>query len=298
MASQMMLLDECLPMDALGLGTLVESIHNPVMDAYVPKETLPADAILKIPAKSFQGLASSSSESSFRLALTRLFGISHSSEDGTEASLRSIKVIRYVLKQPREIFKSLCYEDEKARQWLNDGIQAGSKSYLVVELQTAMDPKITRSDTRKRSTDANASIPVDAIAPGVGIALDTSVNVGRVLSNESIKAFEMEGETIFAVGYKKVTWKSWGFRRKDIDKAMLDTDISWSLLGQKRSRDDEDEMISVDLADSLDARANNQETDTEDEEEESDDQIANLLRKGVEIDGQTYLVQHADLKNE
>jgi hypothetical protein len=302
MASQMMLLDECLPMEALSLGSLVESIQNPIMDAYVPKVPLPSDAVLTVAAKSFQGLMSSSNATSFKVALTRLFDIGHSSENGAEATLNSIKVNRYVLKQPRELFKTLCLGDEKARQWLNDGIQAGSKSYLVVELQTATNPKITKSDTTKSSTDANVTVPVSTIATsgadvlGLGAALDTSVDVGRAVTNESSKSFETEGETIFAVGYKKVTWKSWGFRRKEVDKAVLDKEITWSMLGQKRSRDDEDEIVSVDLLDSLDAKPKDgpaEGEDEEEEEEEDDEELLELLKNGIEVDGQTYLVPGA-----
>ncbi|KAF2739269.1 hypothetical protein EJ04DRAFT_508974 [Polyplosphaeria fusca] len=302
MASQLMLLDECVPLSALALGSLVESIQNPIMDAYVPKQPLPPEDVLLIPAKSFQGLMSSGTENNLKVALTRLFDISGSTEEKSSASLSSMRVNRYVLRQPRQLFKLLCVADEKAREWLNDGILAGNKSYLVVELQTATNPKITRSDTRKRSADVDATIPVSAIATGgvdvlgLGAALDTGVEVGRVTSNESSKQFEAEGETIFAVGYKKVVWKSWGFKRKDVEKAQLDKEITWTLMGQKRSRDNEDEMVSVDLVDGLDAKAQKKapeegdEEEDEDEEDEDEDDLATLLETGVSFDGQTYLI--------
>lgn len=298
----MMLLDECLPMGALSLGSLVESIRNPIMDAYVPKSPLPSDAVLTIAAKSFQGLMSSSNAASFRVSLTRLFDVGGSSENGAEASLHAMQVNRYVLKQPREIFRAMCLGDEKARQYLNEGIQAGNKSYLVVELQTATNPMIKRSDTKKSSSDANVTVPVSTIATGgadvlgLGSSLDTSVGVGRSISNESSKTFETEGETIFAVGYKKVTWKSWGFKRKEVEKAVLDKEITWSMLGQKRSRDDEDEQVSVDLVDSLDAKPKDggAEGDEEENDEDDDDEILQLLQNGVEVDGQTYLLPSAN----
>lgn len=288
-----------MPMDALRLGSLVESIQNPIMDAYVPTDPITPEAFQKIPYKSFNGLMSSANAASFRTALTRLFDIGHSSDTEAAATLEAMQVNRYILKQPRDIFKSLCLSNEKARQWLQDGIQAGSKSFLVVELQTATNPKVTRSDSHSTKTDANVTVPVSMIATqgadvlGLGAALDSSVAVGRTMSTEAKKTFETEGETIFAIGYKKVTWKSWGFKRKQVDKAMLDTEITWSMLGQKRSRDDEDEMISVDLADELDAKAklaNDEEDEEEEEDEDDEDEVAELMKNGVEVDGMTYLL--------
>ena len=307
MASQMMLLDDCLPMNALGLGSLVESIRNPIMDAYIPKEAIPKDAVLCVPAKSFEGVLSSSADDSFKLALTKLFHISHSSEDESAATLKSIRVNRYVLKQPKELFRTLCLKDEMARQWLNDGIKANSKSYLVVELQTAQDATITRSDTTKNSNSAGVTVPVSTIATGgadvlgLGAALDVSADVSRTISNEASKKFMTEGESIFAVGYKKVLWKSWGFK-KEIEKAVLDKEITWSMLGQKRGRDVEEEIVSVDLGDDLNTKptqgdpaagGSGESNDEEDEDEDEDEDLSELLKNGVEFGGQTFLIPNS-----
>jgi hypothetical protein len=289
-------------MSALALGSLVESVRNPIMDAYVPKNPVPKDAVLCVPAKSFEGVLSNGEANNFKLALTKLFHISHSSEEESAATLKSIRVNRYVLKSPKELFRTLCLGDESARQWLNDGIKANSKSYLVVELQTAQDATITRSDTTKRSNEVGITVPTSTIATGgadvlsMGAMLDVSADMGRITSNESSKKFITEGESIFAVGYKKVLWKSWGFKRKEIEKAVLDKEITWSMLGQKRSRDGEEEMVSVDLGDDLDSKlaAEGDSQDEEDEEDEDEeDDISELLKTGVDIGGQTFLVPSA-----
>ncbi|KAF2238010.1 hypothetical protein EV356DRAFT_508587 [Viridothelium virens] len=298
MASQLMLLNEFLPANALNLGGLVESVKNPVMDAYMPKIPLLEDSILSMPAKSFQALLSSNNSTSFRLALTKLLKTSHNIQDGSDVSLQSMKVNRYQLKQPKQIFKKLCQEDEEARNWLNDGIQAGNKSYLVVELQIAENPTLSAKKTKSHQTDADVTVPVSTIATGgadilgVGAALDVGVGAGYLRSTENQKSMSLEGGGIFAIGYKKVMWKSWGFKKKEIDKAVLDDEITWSILGEKRGTSEAEEFGSLDLVDDLAAKDDREMTDEEDGEDEEDDEdeVVKLLKNGAEVDGQTYLI--------
>ncbi|KAL9082836.1 MAG: hypothetical protein Q9165_008764 [Trypethelium subeluteriae] len=300
MASQLMLMNEFLPTNALVLGGLVESLKNPVMDAYMPNIPLPDDSILPMPAKSFQALLSSNNSTSFRLALTKLLKTSHNIQDGSDVSLQSMKVNRYQLKQPKQTFKKLCQEDEEARRWLNDGIQAGNKSYLVVELQIAEDPTLSTKRTKSHRTDADLTVPVSTIATGgadvlgIGAALDVGAGTGYLRSTENQKSMSIEGGSIFAVGYKKVMWKSWGFKKKEIEKAVLDDEITWSILGEKRGTSEAEEFGSLDLADDLAAKDDREIMDggdNDDEDEDDDeDEVAGLLKHGVEVDGQTYLI--------
>ncbi|KAF2123086.1 hypothetical protein BDV96DRAFT_593540 [Lophiotrema nucula] len=298
MASQMMLLNELIPKDALSLGSLVESIQNPIVDAYINRTTLPPDAVLPIPAKGFEALSTASKSNSFNVALTKLFGIGHDNAASAEASLKSIQVTRYMLKQPKQLFKELCSKNEEARGWLNDGIQAGSKSYLVVEVQTARDAILSHRDTASSSSDLKATVPTSTIATGgadilgLGQALDVEAKAGHKVSSATAKSFSLEGEAIFAVGYKKVLWKSWPLQKKELDKAVLDKEITWTVLGGKRSREGGGEVISVDLTDDLDAKP---EADGDDEDEldaledDGDDDIAELIKDGVEVGGQMYI---------
>lgn len=291
-----MLLNEFLPSTALTLGSLVESLKDPIADAFTPSQPLPEDAVLGLPVKTFSALLSNSSDTSFRLALTRLLETSHSMKNAEDTKLESVLVKRYKLKQPRDLFAELCGEDQRARRWLESGIQAGRKSYLVVELQTAVDAVVTRHDSHGHETKADLTVPVSTIATsgadvlGLGKALDVGAGVGVGRSNSLEKSFTMEGENIFAIGYKKVTWKSWGFKKK-LEKAVLSDEITWSIMGQKRGREDTEEVISVDLTDDLKAEAEG-DGEEEDEEDEYDDdgEDEEDATKPVEVDGQTYLV--------
>ncbi|OCL07957.1 hypothetical protein AOQ84DRAFT_222400 [Glonium stellatum] len=275
MASQLILLDEFLPMNALGLGSLVESLKNPVMDAYMlkrplPARPLPAEAILSMAAKSFHALLSSKNSTSFRLALTRLLSASYTIHKTSDFSLQSIKVNRYQLKQLKDIFR---------------------------ELYTAEDDTISRSVEKKHRAATDITAPISTTAtggtgvPGVGDALDSGSGVSFPGSRATHKSFILEGESIFAIGYKKIIWKSWGLRRREIDKAILDEEITWSILGQKRGREEEAERVSVDLSDDLSA-TDDVEAAAVEEGNNTDnvDDVAELLKHGVEVDGQTYLI--------
>lgn len=296
MAAQLLLLNEFLPCTALTLGSLVESLKDPIADAFTPSRALPEDAVLGLPVKTFSALLSNSSDTSFRLALTRLLETSHSMKNAEDTKLESVLVRRYKLKQPRELFSELCTEDSKARRWLESGIRAGRKSYLVVELQTAFDAVITRHDSHGHETKADLTVPVSTIATGgadvlgLGQALDSGAGVGLGRSNSLKKSFTIEGENIFAIGYKKVTWKSWGFKKK-LEKAVLSGEITWSIMGQKRGREDTEEVISVDLTDDVKAKAEEEEEEEEEEDEYDDnDDDEEVATKSVEVDGQIYLV--------
>lgn len=75
--------------------------------------------------------------------------------------------------------------------------------------------------TRSVSTIAGGGVDV----LGVGAALNSGGGIGYLGSKGTYKSFMLEGESIFAIGYRKVIWKSWGLNRKEIDKAILDKDI-------------------------------------------------------------------------
>ena len=137
MAKQLLMLNEFVPTSALGSGWLSESLKNPTMDACQLQAVLPDEAVLRAAGQNFESLASSAGTNSVRLSLTRLLTNANSFKNSKEIKLASVKVNRYQLRQPKTLFKDLV-QTEYARSWLNDCIQIGRKSYLVVELQAAV----------------------------------------------------------------------------------------------------------------------------------------------------------------
>ncbi|KAK8151064.1 hypothetical protein IWX90DRAFT_134687 [Phyllosticta citrichinensis] len=299
MASKLLLLNEFLPTSALGLGWLADSMKSPTMDAYQLTKPLPTEAVMRIAGQNFEAMASAASSNSFRLSLMRLLSNSNTFKNENDAELKSVAVNRYQLRQPRALFKELV-RDEEAREWLNDSIESGRKSYLIVELQTAKDPTISKGQNKGFSTDVDLTVPVSTIATGGidilgwGEQLDSGVGVGHSGSEELKKSFGLDGEHIFAIGFKKIVWRSLGFR-KHVDQAKLDDKITWSVFGEKRGNNDE-EVISADLAEELDGNYEGAEDgDGEDEENDDDDEgIAELLENGVEVGDQVYMVADED----
>jgi hypothetical protein len=165
MAGNLLLLNEFLPPSALGLGWLADSIKTPTMDAYQLRKPLATDAVMRIAGQNFEALASSASKNSFRLSLTRLLSNSNNFKSTKDATLSSLQVGRYQLRQPKALFRDLV-KDEEARAWLNDSIRSGRKSYLIVELQTATDPSLERGQSREHGTDVDLTVPVSTIVTG------------------------------------------------------------------------------------------------------------------------------------
>lgn len=165
MAANLLLLSEFLPPSALGLGWLADSIQNPTMDAYQLRKPLATDAVMRITGQNFEALASAASTDSFRLSLTRLLKDSNTFKSANNATLSSLQVERYQLRQPKALFRDLV-SDEEARAWLNDSIESGRKIYLVVELQTAKDPSLKKGHSKDNETDVDLTVPVSTIATG------------------------------------------------------------------------------------------------------------------------------------
>jgi hypothetical protein len=196
----------------------------------------------------------------------------------------------------------MCLTDERARQWLSEGIQQGKKSFMVVELQTAEDAVIAQRKREGDSFGIDGTVPVatiatygaDLVLPDVAATLDPGLGGGTANSRELKKAFSLARESIFAIGYKKMVWKSWGLKKREVEKAALDADITWSILGQKRTQKEEEEKISVDLADDLRARdaPTGQASDGGDEEEDEagGEELDELAKEEIEFEDMTYLV--------
>ncbi|KAF2009744.1 hypothetical protein BU24DRAFT_497305 [Aaosphaeria arxii CBS 175.79] len=298
MAANLLLLNEFLPSSALGLGWLADTLKDPVMDAFQSPKPIPEESVLRTVGQNFEALASSASTNSFRLSLTRLLKNSDSFKNSKDAELKAVEVNRYLLRQPKAVFRELV-KDEQARAWLNETIETGHRSYMIVELQTAKDPALGRKQTSESSVDVDLTVPVSTIATGgvdvlgLGAQLDSEVGGGYSRTSDQKKNFSLEGEHIFAIGFKRIVWRSLGFS-KNIDKARLDDKITWSVFGEKRGNNEE-EVIGADLADELDGKyvpGEGEEVgeDEDEDEEDEDDEVAELLGNSIAVGDQVYMV--------
>jgi hypothetical protein len=135
------------------------------MDAHPLKQPLAVDETLQTMGQDFETLVSSARTNSFRLMLTRLLNNDNNWTDSKDVRLASVQVNRYQLRQPKAFFRKLV-EDEQARAWLNESIESGRKSYMIVELQTAFDPSLSRNHSKEHSADVDVTVPVSTILTG------------------------------------------------------------------------------------------------------------------------------------
>lgn len=85
-------------------------------------------------------------------------------------------------------------------------------------------------------------------------------------------------------------------KRKNVDEAALDSDIKWTILGQKRGRDEEKEIVSLDLTDDLLAKDVLEDDDVDDDDgyfDEIDDEenreLEDIIKRSVKLDGRLFM---------
>ncbi|KAK8242775.1 CHAT domain-containing protein [Phyllosticta capitalensis] len=254
MATKQFILDEFLPTSALGLGWLVESLENPSMDAFQPKKPLAADAVMRIAGQDFDTLASTARKYPFRLSLTQILSSEASFRNEDNVQLKSAELSHCSLRQPRALFKEML-RDGDARAWMEECVQAARKFYVVVELYTAKDPKLSKGHSKAHTTDVDLSLPIDALALGgadvlgLGDQLDSGPAFYHSKSKDFKKDFALNGSYICAIGFKRIVWNKMTFR-KSLDDAKLDDEVTWSFLGGKCGSNDQN-LSSVSLDDQV-----------------------------------------------
>lgn len=115
----------------------------------------------------------------------------------------------YMLRQPRAIFKQLC-ANSAVRQWLECTVMYGEDAYFLVGYRSAVNAKLVHED----------------------------------LNSSSQRTFDLTGERIYAVCYRKVSFK---FMKK-VDGAYLGRENCWKLFCEDRGPN-EDAFMEVDILD-------------------------------------------------
>lgn len=237
----------------LPVGSLVCSLLEPSMDAYVPDEEIRSRNSTEAAATSFEAWQHTYKAKKVSGALSQLFHLKVSPGKGNAGSVNSKIIKQYSIREPRQLFAEICRRTD-AKKWIEDGIRAGEKSYMIVKLMTVQDAEITRHELRKQDTETEVTVPVSQVlssgANFLGI-VDPGMGVGWTSIKGKDIAFTAPGEVIWAIGYKRIKFDS--FLRKNADCALLDSKIYWKpLAGQRGASADDEEELEVDLED-LDA---------------------------------------------
>jgi hypothetical protein len=193
-----------------------------------------------------------SERSWFDAQISRLVATSYqrSLNDNVRISSREGRI--YELKQPRALFKSLC-ENSEVKEWLEEDIKSGSKSYMIVGYRTFSDASTVAHQGSSKEIAGKAQAPLaDLVStiPGVGqaVGLDLGVGGGQGATVEGNVQATFPGERVYAICYRRVKfdfkpWNSAGPR--------LESENHWVMFSETRRPTDEQdaEMVDADLDD-------------------------------------------------
>ena len=253
------------PREAIPLGSIIPDIHCPLQDAYPsdPSENIELqegrDYLVRDQAN-FGTFLQTTKGLSFKAVLSKLLSASHESEETNNKWLAQAKTRIYELKQPNELWRKLC-SAEATRAWLQGAITRGlSTLYFVVSYYTITDAMLSSKTYTSSGVSGSATVPVAEIlsAGGVAVAsglanLDVSASARHGVSRADGSTVYTAGERIYALCYRKVTFK-W-YSPRTVDKAILQAGNRWLMTSDNRGQaeDEEDaEIVEAEIGDDND----------------------------------------------
>lgn len=151
-------------------------------------------------------------------------------------------------------FRKLC-GDPKVRTWLQEGIEDKQDTYFVTALRTFLDASINKGDRSEKGIGVEGGVPVGELVTTTtgapfGDAADVTAGVEKSERLSGGESFRMEGEFIYAIGYRKVILK----KLLEQGTATLERDNIWRLysdtrVGDTRNFEVEYEVFEADIED-------------------------------------------------
>lgn len=250
MSPPYLVLPRLLPVDAVPVGSLVCSLLDPHIDVFKPPVEIEDDESFLSTATSLSGFVQESRSRKFSAALTQLLNVHVQPGSGGGTYLSSSAVRRYELDSHRKKFAEIC-ADEEAREWLEEGVKAGEKCYMVVGVMTVLDAKVLQIHNRGTGAGFDVTAPVStALTGGVDLfgILDPGVGAEWTKQKDEGVSFTAPGEMIWGLAYRRVKFRS--FKRKTVDTAFLDQTIHWKpLVGQRAKDASDEEELELELED-------------------------------------------------
>lgn len=165
MGPPFLLLPQLLPVEEVRLPSLIPSLQAPDQGAFPSRsgratewgDDIAVTSLLSVEAFSREHTSTTLS-AAFTKLLTTHFG--PEKEDSLHISSKLVK--EYRLRDQKTAFRRLCGSDD-GKAWLEDGIQSGEKSYLLVGAVTVSDASISQVQSHARHVGAEISAPVGTV---------------------------------------------------------------------------------------------------------------------------------------
>lgn len=239
-----------IPQDAVKLGRFTTSIDNPHQNYHDPSWTKPTKAV-NSPLGSFIGTHETASDAGFVSSLTSLVSAVFSKRAKSKLHIVADRVVTSVLDNSDSWFKEAT-KLPATQSWIEQQIDQGNDIYMIVGLHSVTNAHIIQEFHHGTAADGQVQLPaaLSLAAAGVivplGDALDPTVGGHRQILNETHSQFQVLGDQICALQYRKVrhAWLS----SKRVDKSRL-SQPWWSSVERWRDEEEgEDDVIKVELA--------------------------------------------------
>jgi hypothetical protein len=268
MAPNMLLTSVFLPLEAIRLGRLVTSVREPQSDfldaAFTPPQEPEAT---RLDYSDYKGKLTDTAASGFTNTLTQLVSARLKRKSSRSIRVSTSKLTSYHVLNSGAWFQKLVASPVN-RAWIEQKNMEGDDIFLIAGYHTMLDATIQDRSSHASTAAADVTVPVAEILTATGVGgvvlpfekfLDPSVGASREHDAARQETFQVQGEQICAVQYRRLRFK-W-FSDGDIDAAKLGPNMWQSGM---TFRGNIDNVLRVDLMDEKDLA----DTDDDDEDEE------------------------------
>jgi hypothetical protein len=239
-----------IPQDAVKLGRFTTSIDNPHQNYHDPSWTKPTLAV-NSPLGSFIGMHETASDYGFASSLTSVVSALFSKRAKSKLYIVADRVLTSVLDNSDSWFKEAT-KLPATQSWIEQQIDQGNDIYMIVGFHSVTNAHIIQESHRGTAADGQIQLPAALALAAAGVivplgdTLNPSVGGHRQILDETQSQFQILGDQICALQYRKVchAWLS----SKRVDKSRL-SQPWWSSVEKWRDEEEgEDDIIEVGLA--------------------------------------------------
>lgn len=226
-----------IPIDHLEIGTFVTNAYDPLQEKFTPSN-LKAQ-IAETEVHTYSEHLNTTNSQSIQALFTKYLSASVSDNNDHSTTLSSLKTASYKMVNSTSWFQQAC-SDPSTRRWLEEQIGRDSDVYLLVGSQTLFDGNVEVTRKQDAHRELGVKVPVDKIM-GIPAGLDTRGNASSTQNVGSTRKFTTQGESIWALQYRKIKFK-WFFS-KAVDQAFLEKGSRWKIVGERSEENDDEEDV-------------------------------------------------------
>jgi tetratricopeptide (TPR) repeat protein len=242
-----------LPPSAVSLGRFVLSLDHPHQDFHDPTSNTSPDFIEKVQTQ-YESLHHSAKHQNVASQLTTFLSSSFAKRLKASVRITADEARTYYLTNAGQWFRD-AVKSQETREWIERTIDEGEDIYVIVAYHTLVNARILEQLGGQSSAGGDLAIPVSTALTASGVVVpfdmaDPGLSGFRGRLEDEQRQFMAPGEQIYAVQYRKVSWRL--FSRNKMDKMTLGTKAWWEIYdGPRNPQGEPEDMLEVELEDEI-----------------------------------------------